>query len=180
MFSYTFLPKLLNMSLTASVVIVLVLLLRLLLKKTPKAISYALWGIVLVRLLCPVSIESDFSLFRLLDTPVTESGTLTSRIEYVPSNIVHTENPNIELPVPGVADVINDVLPQGEEQLVADPLEAPMTIATYVWMAGILAMGIYAAVSYIRLRRKLVTASSLRDNIYLADEITSPFVMGLA
>lgn len=179
MFFYTFFPELLNMNLTASVVIVLVLLVRLLLKKAPKVISYALWGIVLVRLLCPVSIESDFSLFRLLDTPVTESGNLTSRIEYVPNNIVHTENPNVELPVLSVADVINDVLPRGEEQLVADPLEAPMTIATYVWMAGILAMGIYAAVSYIRLRRKLVTASSLRDNIYLADDITSPFVMGL-
>ena len=56
MFFYTFLPKLLNMSLTASVVIVLVLLLRLLLKKAPKVISYALWGIVLFRLICPVSI----------------------------------------------------------------------------------------------------------------------------
>lgn len=179
MFSYTFLPKLLNMSLTASVVIIFVLLLRFLLKKAPKVISYALWGIVLFRLLCPVSIESDFSLFGLLDTPVAESGSFTSRIEYIPNNIVHTEYPNIVLPVPGVSDAINDALPQGEEQLRADPLEAPMAIATYVWMAGILAMGIYAAVSYIQLRRKLITASPLRDNIYLADEITSPFVMGL-
>lgn len=91
MFFYTFLPKLLNMSLTASVVIVLVLLLRLLLKKAPKVISYALWGIVLFRLICPVSIESSFSLFGLLDTPVAESGTMASRIEYVPNDIVHTE-----------------------------------------------------------------------------------------
>ena len=53
---YTLLPKLLNMSLTASVAIVLVLLLRLLLKRSPKIISYALWSIVLFRLLCPVSI----------------------------------------------------------------------------------------------------------------------------
>ena len=63
---YTFLPNLLNMSLTASVVIVFVLLLRLLLKKAPKVISYALWGIVLFRLLCPISIESGLSLFGLL------------------------------------------------------------------------------------------------------------------
>ena len=64
MFIYTFLPGLLNMSLTAGVVILFVLLLRLLLKKAPKVISYALWGIVLFRLLCPVSIQSDLSLFR--------------------------------------------------------------------------------------------------------------------
>ncbi len=178
MFFYTFLPKLLNMSLTASVVIVFVLLLRLLLKKAPKVISYALWSVVLVRLLCPVSIGSDFSLFGLLNAPVAESGALTSRIEYVPSNFVHTEYPAIVLPVPGIDDAINDALPQGEEQTAADPLEAPLAIATYVWMAGLLAMGIYAAVSYIRLRRKLITASPLRDTIYLADEITSPFVMG--
>lgn len=146
MFFYTFLPKLLNMSLTASVVIVLVLLLRLLLKKAPKVISYALWGIVLFRLICPVSIESSFSLFGLLDTPVAESGTMASRIEYVPNDIVHTEYPNIVLPVPGFDDAINNTLPQGEEQLRADPLEAPMAIATYVWMVGVIGMGIYAAI----------------------------------
>ena len=42
-----------------------------------------------------------------------------------------------------------------------------------------LVMVLYAMVSYIRLRRKLITASLLRDNIYLADEIAFPFVMGL-
>lgn len=179
MFFYTFLPKLLNMSLTASVVIVFVLLLRLLLKKAPKVISYALWGIVLFRLLCPVSFESGFSLFGFLGTPVAGSGALTSRIEYIPNNIVHTEYPDIVLPGPGVDDAANSALHQGEELLRADPLEAPMAIATCVWMAGILAMAIYAVVSYTRLRRKLITASPLRDNICLADEITSPFVMGL-
>ncbi len=179
MFFYTFMPKLWNMSLTASVAIGFVLLLRLLLKKAPKVISYALWSIVLFRLLCPVSIESTFSLFSLFDTPTTESSQYTSSITYVPEDIVHIEYPEVVLPVPGVSDVINDALPEGEEQLRADPLEAPMTIATYVWMAGVLVMAVYAAVSYLKLKRKLITASPLRDNIYLADEITSPFVMGL-
>lgn len=114
---YTFMPTLLNMSLTASVAIVLVTLLRLLLKKAPKVISYALWGVVLFRLLCPVSIGSDFSVYNLFDTPTEESGTATSIIEYVPSNIVHTEYPAVALPVPGISDAINETLPQGEEQL---------------------------------------------------------------
>ena len=81
-------PKLFNMSLTASVAIVFVILLRLLLKKAPKVISYALWGVVLFRLLCPVSIGSSFSVYNLFDAPAQESGTITSVIEYVPSNIV--------------------------------------------------------------------------------------------
>ena len=179
MFFYTFMPKLLNMSLTASVAIVLVILLRLLLKKAPKVISYALWGVVLFRLLCPVSIDSNFSVYNLFDAPAQESGTITSVIEYIPSNIVHTEYPSVALPVPGISDVINDTLPQGREQLVADPLEAPMSIATYVWMIGVLGMGIYSIVSYVRLRRKLSVVVPLRDNIFIADDIKSPFVVGL-
>jgi len=179
MFFYTFMPKLFNMSLTASVAIVLVILLRLLLKKAPKVISYALWGVVLFRLLCPVSIGSNFSVYNLFDAPAQESGTITSVIEYVPSNIVHTEYPSVALPVPGISDVINDALPQGQEQLVADPLEAPMSFATYAWMIGVLVMAIYSIASYIRLRRKLSVVVPLRDNIFIADDIKSPFVVGL-
>lgn len=179
MFFYTFMPKLFNMSLTASVAIVLVILLRLMLKKAPKVISYALWGVVLFRLLCPVSIGSNFSVYNLFDAPAQESGTITSVIEYVPSNIVHTEYPSVALPVPGISDVINDALPQGQEQLVADPLEAPMSFATYVWMIGVLVMAIYSIASYIRLRRKLSVVVPLRDNIFIADDIKSPFVVGL-
>lgn len=176
---YEFMPILLNMSLTASVAIVLVILLRLLLKKAPKVISYALWAVVLFRLLCPVSIESGFSLYNLFDVPIEESGTLTSVIEYVPSDIVHTEYPAVALPVPGISDAVNEVLPQGEEQLRPDPLEGPMFIATYVWMAGVLAMVVYSIVSYARLRRKLSVIVPLRDNIFIADDIKSPFVVGL-
>ena len=166
MFFYTFMPKLFNMSLTASVAIVFVILLRLLLKKAPKVISYALWGVVLFRLLCPVSIGSSFSVYNLFDAPAQESGTITSVIEYVPSNIVHTEYPSVARPVPGISDAINEALPQGREQLVADPLEAPMSIATYVWMIGVLVMVIYSIVSYIRLRRKLGGCSSSRQYIH--------------
>lgn len=179
MFFYTFMPKLFNMSLTASVAIVLVILLRLLLKKVPKVISYALWGVVLFRLLCPMSIGSNFSVYNLFDAPAQESGTISSVIEYVPSNIVHTEYPSVALPVPGISDVINEALPQGQEQLVADPLEAPMSITTYIWMIGVLVMVIYSIVSYIRLRRKLSVVVPLRDNIFIADDIKSPFVVGL-
>lgn len=179
MFFYTFMPRLFNMSLTASVAIVLVILLRLLLKKAPKVISYALWGIVLFRLLCPVSVGSSFSLYNLFDASTEEAGMMTSVIEYVPGDIVHAEYPAVVLPVPGISDVINEALPQGQEQLAADPLEAPMSFATYVWMTGVLVMVIYSIVSYIQLRHKLSVVVPLRDNIFIADDIKSPFVVGL-
>ncbi len=176
---YTFLPKLLNMSLTASVAIVCVLLLRLFLKKAPKVISYTLWAVVLFRLLCPVSIASGFSLFGLMNVPTDDTSNRTSSIAYVPENIVHTEFTAVTLPVPGVSNAINNTLPQGEEQLVADSLEAPIVIGTYIWLVGVLVMAVYSVASYFRLRDRLLIASPLWDNIYLADEITTPFVMGL-
>ena len=176
---YTFMPRLLNMSLTASIAIILVIILRFALKKAPKVISYALWGIVLFRLLCPFSVGSNFSVFNLFDTPTEDSGFITSVIEYVPTDIVHTEYPSVVLPVPGVSDVINKVLPQGEEQLRADPLEGPTFIVTFVWMLGVIVMAIYSIASYLKLRNKLRVVVPLRENIFIADDIKSPFVVGL-
>lgn len=121
MFFYTFMPKLFNMSLTASVAIVFVILLRLLLKKAPKVISYALWGVVLFRLLCPVSIGSSFSVYNFSMPQPKSLEQITSVIEYVPSNIVHTEYPSVARPVPGISDAINEALPQGREQLDCRP-----------------------------------------------------------
>lgn len=175
----TFFPKLLSMSLTASVVIVVVLLLRLLLKKAPKAVSYAMWSIVLIRLLCPVSVGSGLSLFGLIDTPVANRAAAAVRAEFAPDTLVRTEQSAVALPVSDVDDGIRDALPQEEKPPAADPRKAPAALFTYVWIAGLSAMCMYAAVSCIRIRRKLLTASLLRDNIYLADGIATPFVMGL-
>ncbi len=181
MWTYTLLPKILNMSLTASIVIVIVLLARLLLRKSPKVFSYALWAVVLFRLLCPVSFSTEFSLLGLFNTPtatVSDGGAYSS-MTYIPSDIVHTEYPRVNLPLPGVSEAINETLPQGSEQTGADPLELLMSAATTLWLLGIMVMLIYSAVSLLELRRKLVGAVRLRDNIYLADHIATPFVIGL-
>ena len=177
--SYELLPVVFNMSVTASVVIVFVLLARLLLKKAPKIFSYALWAVVLFRLLCPVSITTGFSLLGLFDAPVTETTTHTTEVEYIPQDVVHTPAPEVKLPVPDVNQSVNEALPQGDEQTAADPLEAPVALATLVWLAGIGVLAAYSVVSLLRLRRKLVGAVPLRENIYLADYIESPFVMGI-
>ena len=175
MWYYTLLPKIWNMSLTASVVILFVLLARLLLRRAPKVFSYALWIVVLFRLLCPVSFPSGLSLFSLVNAPVSGQNTL----EYIPPDIVHTEDPEVDLPLPGVSAAGNQTLPYGEEQLAAVPLEAPVAIATWVWLFGIAGMLTYSVISLLRQRRKLVGSALLQDNIRLADQISSPFVMGL-
>lgn len=177
--AYELLPIILNMTLTASIVIVLVLLARLVLRRAPRICSYALWLVVLFRLLCPVSLTADISLMGLLDTPVTEVTAHTSAAAYVPRDVVHNPEPSVTLPVPGVGEAITETLPQAEEQTVADPLEAPVAIATIVWLTGTAAMVIYGVVSLLRLRRRLMGAVPLEKGVYLADHIGTPFVLGL-
>ena len=172
-------PMILNMSITASIMILFVLLTRLALRKAPKIFSYALWAVVLFRLLCPVSITTGFSLLGLLDTPAVENSQHTTAMEYIPYDVVHTPDPEVRLPVPPVInEVVNEALPQEHAALGADPLEGELAIGSFVWLLGIGAMAVYSVVSYLLLRRKLLGAVLLRDNIYLADGIGSPFVMG--
>lgn len=175
MWVYTLLPKILNMSLTAGIVIVLVLLARIPLKKAPKIFSYALWAVVLFRLVCPVSFSSEFSLLGVFHAP----GVINGSISYIPADIVPMEYPQAELPLPIISEVINDNLPQGEEQAAADPLEWQMAAAAALWLAGVAAMLIYSAVTLALLRRKLIGSVRLRENIYLADHIATPFVIGV-
>lgn len=176
---YMFLPALLNMSVTAGVVILFVILARLPLRKAPKIFSYVLWYVVLFRLFCPVAVGSSLSLLGVLDTPTVETHSAVSSIEYIPANIVHMESPEIQAPVPGVSDIVNRQLPQGAEQLGADPLEFPTTLATYIWGAGFLAMAVYSVIAYLEIRKKLKVVIPLRNNIFIADDIKSPFVIGL-
>ena len=89
------LPIVLNMSLTANVIIGCVLLARLALRRAPRIFSYALWTVVLFRLLCPVSLSAEFSLLGLLDTPTQGSGQHTTAVEYVPYDVAHT--PELEV-----------------------------------------------------------------------------------
>lgn len=109
--AYELLPIILNMTLTASAVILLVLLARLALRRAPRIFSYALWMVVLFRLLCPVSVTAAISLMGLLDAPVTEVTSHTSAAAYVPRDVVHNPEPTVELPVPGSSKTITEALP---------------------------------------------------------------------
>lgn len=185
----------LNMSLTASIVIVFVLLARLLLNKAPKVFSYALWAVVLFRLLCPVSISSDFSLLGMLDRSAAPATQHTTIVEYIPQNAVVIPMQNITPSVPNTDSPANDHIAQAPTTTVptspgidaadntaptpAESMYSATDIARSVWLSGIAAMFLYSAVSLLCLRRKLVGAVRMRDNIYLADYLDTPFVMGL-
>ncbi len=181
--------KILDMTKMASVVIVAVLLLRLLLKRLPKAITYAMWAVVLFRLLCPFEVEVPVSVMPEI-TPVEETYTL-AEVPIAPSATAMAAYRAVGDALNGGlgAQYIRTKLLPEEGAIVPTVTstwwEVWILFGQYVWLVGILTMMGYAVVSYVRLRRKLVTATPLQvevgevHNIYIADEITTPFVMGL-
>lgn len=78
MWWYRLLPAILNMSLAGGIAVVFVILARIPLRKSPKIFSYALWAVVLFRLVCPVSFSSVFSVMGLLRVPAPENGRILS------------------------------------------------------------------------------------------------------
>lgn len=160
--------QILNMSFTASIIITFVLLARMLLKRAPKIFSYALWAIVLFRLLCPVSLPSPLSLLNMINAPVTESGS----IEYI---TVHSEQPEAPQATKNEMQNTSEIPVKNA----VSPTLSLKTVTPYIWLTGVFVMLVYSLVSLIKLRHKLIGATPLRDNIYVADHISSPFVMGL-
>ena len=164
--------RILNMSLTGSAVILCVLLARLALRKAPKKFSYALWAVVLFRLLCPVSLPSPVSLLELAKPQVSQSQGLTSSVSYQAVEYVYSQAA-VDLP---------EFSPQENTPSEATPQKAPispMTLAAWVWLAGVGCLALYSGIGYLRLRRKLVGAVPYRGNAYLADHIATPFVLGV-
>ena len=160
--------KIINMSISASYIVLAVLLLRLLLKKAPKWITVILWGIVAVRLVCPFSIESVLSLI--------------PSSEVVSPNIMTDKTPTINTGIPIINSALNPVIsdsftPNPGDS--ANPLQIWIPVLTAIWIVGMVALLIYTVISYARVRRKIGTAVLLRDNIYQSENVVSPFVLGI-
>ena len=178
--SQTLFPTLLNMSLTAGIVILCVIAARLALKRAPKVFSYALWAVVLFRLLCPVSLPSGISLLGALDAPAKQASPVVSTVTYVqPQRQPEALQPQTEqVPVEPQTPASDPVAPVAPEQQTAPTVDWA-AVAAWVWLAGVLGMAGYSIFALLRLRRKLIGSLRLRDNIYLADHISTPFVLGL-
>jgi len=158
--------KVLNMSLTGSIVIGVVLLARLLLKRAPKIYAYALWAAVLFRLLCPISLSAGLSVLKPL--PVTTTDGL-STVTYRPVQTV----------IQTVDFTPSDATQADTQPAKPESKRSPMEIGAYVWLAGGALMAAYSLVQYLALRRKLREAAPYRGEVYLSDSIATPFVMGV-
>lgn len=160
--------KLVNLSISASWLILAVLVLRVVLKKAPKWVMPLLWGVVALRLVCLFSIESALSLIPSAETIPTEIVTETREpVLYEQATLDIVTNPTL----PSAAEV-----PVGVSRQQA---QVDFNIYSVLWLAGMAALLVHALVSAGKLKKKLATAILLRDNIYESEFVDSPFVFGV-
>ena len=160
--------KIINMSISASWLILAVLILRLVLKKAPKWVNVLLWGIVAVRLICPFSFKSALSLIPSAET--------------FPEKVISGPSFDIQTGISPVDNRINDYLGDRYFEGVTVPANNGnniMTILTIVWIIGILLLVAYTIISYRRLHREIDTAVHYKDNIFQSENVSSPFVLGI-
>lgn len=160
---------LVNMSITAGWIALAVMILRLILKKAPKWITVLLWGLVGLRLILPVSIESVLSLIPSAET--------------IPPEIVYSDTPQIHSGIStfnqAVNPIISESLAPSSELTSINPVQVLLAVATVVWLAGLAGMLIYTLVSYLRLRHKVKVSMSIERNTYICDDINTPFILGI-
>ncbi|MBQ9079549.1 MAG: hypothetical protein IJY27_00580 [Clostridia bacterium] len=155
--------KLLDMSIAASWLVLAVVLLRLMLKKAPRALTCALWALVGIRLVCPFSFESVLSLI-----PSPRAVDVTGASSVQPSVQPNMGTVNIA----GVQTGNVTVTPVA-------PRDTVMSVLVAVWLVGVAAMLIYMLVSYLRIYIKVREAAHIEGNIWTCDRLGSPFILGV-
>lgn len=167
--------RILNMSITATYVLIAVLVLRLLLRGLPKWISYSLWSLVLFRLVCPVSFSSAFSIFGRIG----KTTSVNNVIEHIPADIGMTAIPQVDIDPTSVNTVINNALPAASPTASVNPTQILIFIGACIWLTGVAVILIYSFASYLKIKYRIREATLLTDNVFETDKIASPFVYGL-
>lgn len=157
-----------NTALTAGWLVLAVILARLLLKKAPAWIKCALWAIVAVRLVWPFSFESVLSLLPSVET--------------IPPSQLYEIAPQVNTGISSLNAAINPVFTEtfrSEPVNSVNPLQVAASLAGWVWVLGMVAMAVYAAISYLRIRRRVRVNVPEGEGVYLCDQIPAPFILGI-
>ena len=160
--------KILNMSLSASWLILAVMVLRLLLKKAPRQSMCLLWGLVALKLIIPFSPESVLSLI--------------PSNEVIPDNITMESHPHINSGIVYIDTAVNPVMESNLSPRIGDsvnPMQVVAHIAGIIWCIGVICCLAYALISFIRLKMKVRASKKIGRNIYACDEVVSPFILGI-
>ena len=173
----------LNMSMYASVAALAVMIARVLLKRAPKVFSYALWAVVLFRLVSPFSIESAFGLMPGAPQAESITGFQTSGVQAPPlhSNAVVSAassgagtTANLDFASQIIQTYNSGAIPETANM----NFDIALQVAAGIWLAGFAALLLYGAIGYIRLKRQVRYATLVRGNVYETDKIKMPFVLG--
>lgn len=188
----------------ATVVILLVLVCRLFIRKVSKKACYLLWVIIALRLLCPVMLPSQFSIFNTFENKnvVRLENEASTIIQLEPSD--NFDSPD-KLQINGTADSgdLSEVQPSEDEvPLINNNMEGnyagndvpvqknptqtgisdnviSITFPFLLWLIGMSIMFVYGMVSYWQLKRKLRFATKLEGGVFESEQIVSPFVFGV-
>lgn len=174
------------MSVIASLVILIVLIARMLLKRAPKIFSYALWAVVLFRLLCPISFNLPIS---MLPNDITNAD-MMEQVFASYQNIRSDQKNNMtenDIANHINMDQLQDNSTSASDESYTSSNKAQIINTTvfsllpYIWLTGIVVMLVYSVISMIRLRRNLVGNIPLpsEKNVFISDYIVSPFVVGI-
>ena len=153
--------KIVHVSLMANWLIVAVIVLRLLLKKAPRRGICALWALVALRLMLPVSVESPVSM-------IPETTAILQ--EAVDTTLIHPEAvPSDRIPAE-TKEGSTAAKAGGGQQTSPLPL---------VWCVGVALMLCYLLLSYLRMGHLVAEAVPEAGNIWICDAVTTPFILGL-
>ena len=172
--------KVLNSSITASWLVLAVVLLRFVLRKAPKWACCMLWGLVALRLLLPFTIESRFSLLPSVEPVRTETIAVERAVDPRQAPVLY-ERVVVRSGFAVVDDAVNPVIARTTEDLVKTGTDAVASVklaATWIWIAGVAAMLLYAAVSFLHMKHKVRVSIGTERNVYVCDEVQSPFILG--
>ena len=152
---------LLNMSFTASFVILAILAARLILARAPKIISYALWSAAFIRLVCPITIPVRFG----IRAPIAQ-------------DIGMQRTPRIDSGIAVLDDAVSSMLPPASETTSANPMQINLAIGQLFWQLGIVILLLWGIVSLLLLCRRLAGARQIDAGVYESARIDTPFVLG--
>ncbi len=158
----------LNNAITVSVLIIAIIVIRFLLKKLPKWGVCLLWLLVAIKLVLPVHIESALS--------VIPSG------EPIPSNIALENSPQINSGINRIDNIVNPIIQQSFIVNPADsvnPLQIYLSVGMWVWIAGVIIMMLYAAVTYALIKKRVRASVRIEPKVYECDDISDPFILGV-
>lgn len=166
------------MSIVASWMIFAVIMLRLLLRKAPKYLRCILWGLVAVRLICPIHVESSFSLVPSIETVTTHN----SHLEYADSKNISI---SVSTGINTMDDKLNDYLGKyyyknsGITTNVENEKVNIIDIISNVWIVGVVILLSYSVIVYLKIKHRVATSIRLKGNIWISDDIESPFILGI-